>query len=247
MTFGKWPIELHYDPEQLRRIERARGIKAEDIIEIDKDQLRGAIYGSQKPRSRERYIYYPTLDLCTCGDFVNRHLPCKHMYRLATECDLLPDDCSHFSEVIGMIENCTDEAQELAEIILGINVQHNTGNIWVEFNEDRTLITNVSPLITSFEPTPADIILGCPFIKLAPVKLSDCTDRHINELLDNLDKHPMQELKGNDLVNWCEKVVPEVYTLLQNRFMVYIPFYRKTMKMVYLYLVRKFTDSAIHP
>lgn len=240
MTFGKWPKELHYEPDQLRRIERAREIKAEDIIEIDREKLCGVFYGSLKPRSRERYIYYPTIDSCTCGDFVNRRYPCKHMYRLATECGLLPDDCSHFSEEIAIIENYSDITQQLLKTILGVIVKYNTGSVWVEFNEEHTQIISFSPLSSSFISTTSEIVLNNPFIKLAPVELGDCTDRHINELLDIIGNRPTHNLKGNDLISWCKNAIPDIAYYLRNRFMVYVPFYRKTMRMVLQYLVRKF-------
>lgn len=240
MTFGKWPIEMHYQPEQLRRIERARAIKEEDIIAIDRQQLRGTFYGSLKPRSTKKYIYYPTIDECTCGDFVNRRLPCKHMYRLATECGLLPDNGAHFPEVIAAVEDCPDTAQRVLKDILAINIQHNTGNVWVELNEEHTQITALSPLSSGFTPVSAELVVEHPFIKLAPIKLSDCTDRHINELLAVIGRHPAHDLRGKELVQWCENAVPEILPLMQNRFMVYVPFYRHTMREVFQYLCRKF-------
>lgn len=40
------------------------------------------------------HTYTTTLDSCTCPDYVNRHIPCKHMFRLAIDLGIL----SSFSE-----------------------------------------------------------------------------------------------------------------------------------------------------
>lgn len=69
---------------QQRRMMRAN---ASDIIikEIDKEARYGVFVGGR--------IYRTTLVSCTCPDFKERKLPCKHMYRLASEFGLieLPD------------------------------------------------------------------------------------------------------------------------------------------------------------
>ena len=74
---------IHDDPEQLKRIEKARSSKMK-ILSIDKENQSAVFAGSGKTP------YETTLISCTCRDFTVRKLPCKHMYRLAMECGVFP-------------------------------------------------------------------------------------------------------------------------------------------------------------
>lgn len=58
---------------------RQRNAKKCHVIDINKE-AETAIFGGSGKRP-----YYTTLDSCTCQDFGMRHLPCKHIYRLAHE------------------------------------------------------------------------------------------------------------------------------------------------------------------
>ena len=244
MTFGKWPEEIHYEPEQLRRIERARAISKDDVS-VNITDSTGVFLGPKKPHSKERNEYYCTVDSCTCMDFIinnKRERPCKHMYRLATECNLLPDDGSSLSEEIGFIENYTNAEQKLLMMILSINVQHDVSEVWVEFSNDNSTILEVSPHIPEFVSVPSSCIIDNPFIQFIPLRLRDCTDRHIYSFLDKVGQRPTHELTGDDLVKWVENMVSkrEIELYLQKKYIAVIPFYRNTMKKAYRYLVRKF-------
>lgn len=246
MTFGKWSEDIHYEPEQLRRIERARAISKDDVT-VDKENLTGVIKGPKKPHSKDRYEYYPTVESCTCPDFIinNRQArPCKHMYRLATECGLLPDDCSRFSEEIGFIENYSDEEQSLLKSLLAITAKHDTGKVWIELNDDHSKITEISPYRSDFVPVAADCILKNPFISFIPTLITDCNDRHIYDILNTIGKRPSHDLSGNDLVFWCKNSVPEFDDYLRNRYLVVVPFYRNTMKYTYEYIKRKLDSNT---
>ena len=69
---------------QQRRMMRANTSDI-TIKEIDKENRFGIFVGER--------TYRTTLESCTCPDFKERKLPCKHMYRLASELGLieLPD------------------------------------------------------------------------------------------------------------------------------------------------------------
>ena len=82
MIFGNWPSEIHEEAEQVKRIESSAGIKATDIA-LNTDLKTAIITGSA--------TYDVSLSSCTCEDFLRRHLPCKHIYRLANELNLLND------------------------------------------------------------------------------------------------------------------------------------------------------------
>ena len=83
MGFGKWPDEIHYEVSQLKRINSALQIKDKNIKALDKENKTAIIIGSSGVE------YDVTLNSCTCFDFGGQR-PCKHIYRLAAECNLLP-------------------------------------------------------------------------------------------------------------------------------------------------------------
>lgn len=73
--------ELHYDYNQVKRIESAKKLKDEQVIDEDltPGQEHALIQGS------EPEPYHVTLNACSCIDFSARRKPCKHMYRLALD------------------------------------------------------------------------------------------------------------------------------------------------------------------
>ncbi len=84
MSFGNWPSELHYDYKQVQRILSAQAKSMErDVLEIDPEKKVIVVKGSADDP------YIATLDECTCPDFMFRRKPCKHMYKLAIELNLL--------------------------------------------------------------------------------------------------------------------------------------------------------------
>lgn len=73
---------LHEDPEQIRRRLNAKKIKADNITDYGDHY---DIIGSSGD------IYEVTLNECSCFDFLNRGLPCKHIYRFALEHNIIED------------------------------------------------------------------------------------------------------------------------------------------------------------
>lgn len=71
--WGNWHPDLHKLPDQKTRIDRA-GSEMMEIAAIDRQLERGRIN-----------YYWVTLESCTCADFEERGLPCKHIYRLHQE------------------------------------------------------------------------------------------------------------------------------------------------------------------
>lgn len=72
--FSMWDASVHASPDQLVRIKRSRSVK---IINYDESRQEASIAGSGGT------VYTTTLSSCSCGDFIARHLPCKHIYKLA--------------------------------------------------------------------------------------------------------------------------------------------------------------------
>lgn len=75
-AFAIWDASVHSTPDQLNRIRRSISVK---IISYDPDTQTAVVAGSGKS------TYTTSFSTCTCGDFISRHLPCKHMYRLAAQ------------------------------------------------------------------------------------------------------------------------------------------------------------------
>lgn len=80
--FGSWSDDIHTTEEQKTRLESASKAKTTpDFVDLVNET---AYY-----EGRGKNPYIATLDKCTCGDFIHRHLPCKHIYRLAMQLNLL--------------------------------------------------------------------------------------------------------------------------------------------------------------
>lgn len=77
-TFANWPAEAHETKDQQTRLKSAKASKTTPQS-IDRENKTGIFPGSGASP------YVTTLESCTCPDFSRRHLPCKHMYRLAIE------------------------------------------------------------------------------------------------------------------------------------------------------------------
>lgn len=83
MSFGNWSEETHKEFEQIKRIVFSHRIKPENVT-INATTQSAKIVGTDG-------IYDVTLNSCTCFDFYNRQMPCKHIYRLAYELGYLDD------------------------------------------------------------------------------------------------------------------------------------------------------------
>lgn len=77
LVWSQWVFH-HDEPEQQKRADKATDKKLTPIS-IDVENCIGHFKGSKAS------TYVTSLADCTCVDFARRHLPCKHMYRLAHE------------------------------------------------------------------------------------------------------------------------------------------------------------------
>lgn len=78
MPLESWPSSVHESLDGIKRIKAASRIKPDSFI-INPDGISAVFQGSSP------FPYETTQLGCTCVDFERRHLPCKHMYRLAIE------------------------------------------------------------------------------------------------------------------------------------------------------------------
>lgn len=79
------------DVEQIKRYEKAV-LNTVELLSVDKDNLCAIFLGSTDE------IYETTLTNCTCTDFLRRNLPCKHMYKLAIELDVIDPDSKQWKK-----------------------------------------------------------------------------------------------------------------------------------------------------
>lgn len=81
-AFGKWSEAVHRTEKQKRAIEKA--VRSETTpVSVDREEESGVFWGSGKD------LYQTTLSSCTCSEFVNFKVPCKHIYRLAMELGII--------------------------------------------------------------------------------------------------------------------------------------------------------------
>lgn len=124
MGWEKW-IDVHNISDQMKR--QASASKAECTpLFLDRDTMSALFNGSS--------VYTTTTDSCTCVDFSRRKLPCKHMYRLAMELNLLDGDFKSdvkktkgyiksvslpLSEGVAIVEKATEAAQKTLMEFIG--------------------------------------------------------------------------------------------------------------------------------
>lgn len=94
-VFGPWDPSVHAAPGQYARFGRAmarplspfsKGGKSTEILGFDKET------NSVRVKGRMDRVYSVSLDRCTCPDFQERGLPCKHIYALAAFLGYTPAD-----------------------------------------------------------------------------------------------------------------------------------------------------------
>lgn len=106
-----WEASIHQTEDQQKRLASSKAASCTPSV-LDKDNCCAHFHG-------RRGNYETCLDNCTCADFLRRQLPCKHIYRLAIELDVLGGSVSAYThggyswkEVVEIIEAYPLEVQE---------------------------------------------------------------------------------------------------------------------------------------
>lgn len=102
ITFGQWDASIHTTPEQKTRQDRALDIYPCNV-DLNKAYKTATIRGQYG-------IYNVTLEHCDCEDFYRRHLPCKHIYRLAMELGMFPG-------IVDVDRLSVDEVMEIINVL----------------------------------------------------------------------------------------------------------------------------------
>ena len=98
-----WDGAIHEDEAQVQR--QGRAVTYPFSFEIDHDKETG-IFSS----TTDIPYYETTLSGCTCYDFQERRLPCKHMYWLAAELEVIEivNLVSHSKEILREIKSSSN-------------------------------------------------------------------------------------------------------------------------------------------
>jgi hypothetical protein len=238
MNFGKWDSTVHESIDQQKRIASAR--KAECTpLHIDKENCCGQFSGSHG-------CYNTTLNECTCIDFIRRRLPCKHMYRLAIELQMInlsaetdsrkiknppPADSLNLAESVSNIEALSSEAQIALKTFLLEHLYHKKEIVGVMRNDE------FSELIDSG-------ILRCV---QDPERLLEIFPR--NELNKRISALNIDNFKKNmslkNLIQWCIVNIPDkISSICSDAYVLQLnPIYNKTKRQLYTYLHRKYDNE----
>lgn len=106
-SWSQWD-EIHGLSDQVKR-QKSASEKKNTPVSIDRSNATGTFKGSAKSN------YVTTLSSCNCVDFSRRHLPCKHMYRLAHELSLFSLGAVSSGHVVTRDEAISKITQILSE------------------------------------------------------------------------------------------------------------------------------------
>lgn len=226
--FENWDDDIHLQPDQIKR---AASAKKKDTTPASVDtETRSAVFpGSGKNP------YVTTMHDCTCGDFFRRHLPCKHMYRLAMELGEMQGSFTSglnknlslsLQEAVAIIENYSEDQQQFVKKIL------------------PQIISGKEP-VAEYISEDMQIVLSCPLFVFTPCSMQEVLNDYrkvdIEEMLSEKNKLPVKKLLKADLIAYCCKEVPELRQQLSAKYVIGpAEQFRKCMRRTYTYLCRKY-------
>lgn len=232
MGFEKWDY-IHDTCDQQKRLERAKSAACTPLS-ISADEAFGVFSGSHG-------TYETTLEKCSCGDFIRRKLPCKHMYRLAIELGVLNEEAGtdatqikrpvpvglSLKEAVAVIESVGEDAQRVLHDVLYTMFYHTKSDIvGVRLTDGLGALVNAGVLILCDDlPT----LLGT-------YRRNELRDALINAGIDGFKKSA--GLKS--LIQWICENVPDARSLFSNAAVVCLADkFKKPSRKMYTYLNRR--------
>lgn len=230
--FFEWDESVHMIPDQQKRLVSAKSSKTTPS-NIDRDNMTGVFPGSGANP------YRTTLISCTCGDFMRRRLPCKHIYRLAIELGIVNEKAETgvnkntlkasqitLKDAVAELEKLTDDAQHIVEGFLYA----------VLYREDKELHV--------LEET-AQQFLKCSLFVLRDSDENKFLLLKRNQIQEILEQNGITGLKRNmsktNLIKWglenvegFEDMLPKTYTF------TFVDTFVDARRRVYSYLLRKY-------
>lgn len=179
------------DPEKIGR-----------VVLLDKKRMKMWIKGSYHP---ER-TYNVRLDRCDCMDFKERHLPCKHIYRLALELGIVtPEwDLSGITPEVREMFSALSEAQEKALLRL-IKKQGARGT---EFDTGRGTVPSALVNAGFIDEAPQSMVIGKNFKK-----------QELLSILSSSDSCPVSYCdKKENIIDYIVQSQPKLAKTLSEKF-----------------------------
>lgn len=88
--FDRWHLDWQCNPEQRKRLERAKTDTIYRLFDINPDNGTANCHSSNLTNINK--VYRVTFKTCTCPDYQDRHYPCKHIYALVLNLGIMQDD-----------------------------------------------------------------------------------------------------------------------------------------------------------
>lgn len=82
--FYRWPKSVHQEPEQRKRLRQAQT----ENFQVEAVGKNGGKICHMKAASDPDF-YFVALGICQCPEFKETHKPCKHIYKIALNKDLI--------------------------------------------------------------------------------------------------------------------------------------------------------------
>lgn len=225
----KWET-VHEEPDQVRRLERAKEAACTPIS-IDSVKKSGYFKGTYGE-------YTTTLLSCECMDFLRRHKPCKHMYRLAIEFGIITESAifdqsqvllsksERLSIAVDAIEKLSlEEQSELFYISEGLRGNNKT----TTSPKDEVLQALIE----------AEIVEEKIDIKTL---LQGYRRNDLRERVRKLNIPFNGNMKTEVFVEWCLENIPDKVTEIcgDKTTVTFTYFYFSLKSKIYKYLYRKF-------
>lgn len=229
-------LSIHNQPEQQKRQKSAESTKCTPLF-VDE------INGTAKLQGSSRH-HTVTLNSCSCIDFNRRHLPCKHMYRLAMELGLFQGNFQtnikdvqrtksksgiKIADAVKVIETLTSNEQALLLNILYTMKFTNHSEYAAVYKSDSYLKKLLEEHIIE-ETNNYDTILNS-------YRRNELNERIIQA---NCNIEFKRNMKKEDLIQWIKNTIPEKITdICNDKITVTISDdYLKSKHKIYLYLNR---------
>lgn len=218
---------FHCTNEQYYRFQRSMNTeKMGRIVSMDKQRMQMRITGSYHPEQ----IYNVHLNHCDCNDFKERHLPCKHIYRLALELGIVTTrwDLSGLTIEIREKLSTLSERQEQSLLRL-INKQ---GTREAEFDTNKNTVPSALVKMGFIDEVPQERILDKNFKKqdlLSILTVSDSCS------ISNKDKK-------SDIINYIVVNEPKLAKTMCDKFyrVKYSEMLYKNLEFIHRYLNQKY-------
>lgn len=218
---------FHCTNEQYYRFQRSMNPeKIGQIVSMDKQRMRMRITGSYHPEQ----IYNVHLEHCDCNDFKERHLPCKHICRLALELGIVTSqwDLSGLTPEVREKLFSLSETHEKALLRL-INKQGARGT---EFDTGKRTVPAALIKAGLIDEVSRELILDKNFKKqdlLAMLSVSNsCPVSHKD--------------KKEEIINYIMKNEPKLAKIMSEKFyrVKYSEILFKNLEFIHRYLSQKY-------